>query len=210
MKALRATFVLTLLVSSTVLLAGCCPGGWMGGGSGGNGGGASGAIRGAGVGGKGGAAISRHMDDQADEMRRDLRDAEIEREGEGIKITFDSGILFETNSAELQPSAKENIRNLAKVLNKYPDTDILIEGDTDSTGTEAYNQDLSERRAGKVAGFMKELNVAGSRISTVGFGETRPIATNATEEGRRQNRRVEIAIFAGAAMRKAAASGKLD
>src|SRR6185503_11136789 len=105
--------------------------------------------------------IGKKMDDQADEIKRDLKNATIEREGEGIKITFDSGILFETNSTELQPSSKEHIQNLAKVLNKYPDTDILIEGDTDSTGTEQYNHVLSERRAGSVAGYMKSLNVKG-------------------------------------------------
>ena len=208
MKTSRVTIVAALLALTMVLFAGCCPGRLTKDGAGG-GKGASGAIRGAGVGGSAGAVINRHMDDQAADMRRDLRDASIEREGEGIKITFESGILFETNSAELQPSAKENIRNLAKVLNKYPDTNILIEGDTDSTGTEEYNQDLSERRAGTVASLMKEHGVRSERIQTVGFGEKQPIATNATEEGRRQNRRVEIAIFASPAMKKAAESGEL-
>lgn len=209
MTTITGKFTAALLAAATIFLAGCCPSGTTTGGGTAGGRTAGDAIRGAGVGGKAGAAISRHMDEQADEMRRDLRDATVEREGEGIRITFDSGILFETNSAELQASSKENLRNLAAVLRKYPDTDIHVEGDTDSVGTREYNQDLSERRAGTVAGFLQDLGVAGARISTVGLGETRPIATNATEEGRRRNRRVEIAIYAGDGMRKAAAGGKL-
>ena len=171
---------------------------------------AAGAIIGAAVGGTAGALIGHHMDKQAEEMRRDLQNAKIERVGEGIKITFDSGILFDVNSAELQPVAKQNIEDLSRVLNKYPDTNVLIEGDTDNTGTEEYNQKLSERRAQAVADYHKLMGVAGSRISTVGLGETNPIASNETEAGRQQNRRVEIAIFANDKMKAAAERGELD
>ena len=113
-------------------------------------------------------------------------------------------------TSELQSAARSNIQSLAKVLNKYPDTNILIEGDTDSEGTEEYNQQLSERRVEAVANYAKGFNVVGSRISTVGNGEMQPVASNATEAGRQQNRRVEIAIFANEDMKDAAESGKLN
>lgn len=171
---------------------------------------ALGAIIGAAVGGTTGAIIGNSMDQRAAEMRRDLSNAKVERVGEGIKITFDSGILFATNSSELQPGAKSNIESLSRILNKYPDTNILIEGDTDNEGTKEYNQELSERRAEAVAGFQKGQGVAGSRITTVGLGESNPIASNETATGRQQNRRVEVAIFANEKMKDAAESGKLN
>ncbi len=171
---------------------------------------ALGAIIGAAVGGTAGVLIGNHMDKQAEEMRRDMQNAKIERVGEGIKVTFDSGILFETDSAELQPEAKTNIESLVKVLNKYPDTNILIEGDTDNTGSNEYNQRLSERRAQAVADYEKLFGVSASRISTVGMGETNRVDSNDSEEGRRQNRRVEVAIFANDAMKEAAKNGRLD
>ena len=105
---------------------------------------ATGAIIGAAIGGTAGALIGNYMDKQAEEMQQDLKGAKVERVGEGIKITFDSGILFEVNKSDLQTPAKSNIENLAKILNKYDDTNILIEGHTDSTGTLEHNQLLSE------------------------------------------------------------------
>ncbi len=170
---------------------------------------AYGAIIGAAIGGTAGALIGRHMDKQAEEMRQDIKNAKIERVGEGIKITFDSGILFGFDSSELQPEAKANIESLVKVLNKYPDTNILIEGDTDDVGTAEYNQKLSERRAQAVADYQKAMGISASRISTVGLGESNPVAANDTDEGRRQNRRVEIAIFANDKLKEAATNGKL-
>jgi len=171
---------------------------------------AVGAIIGAAVGGTTGAIIGSNMDKRAEEMRKDLSNATIERVGEGIKITFDSGILFVTNSSELQPAAKANIESLSRILNKYPDTNILIEGDTDNEGTEEYNQQLSEHRAQAVADYQKRLGVAGSRISTVGLGESNPVASNETAAGRQQNRRVEVAIFANERMKDAAENGELN
>jgi outer membrane protein OmpA-like peptidoglycan-associated protein len=162
---------------------------------------ALGAIIGAAVGGTAGVIIG---DKQAEEMRRDLQNAKIERIGEGIKITFDSGILFETNSSSLQSVARGNIESLVKILNKYPDTNILIEGDTDNTGTHEYNQALSERRAQAVASYQTSLGIDGARISTVGLGETNPVASNDTDYGRQLNRRVEVAIFANDKLKKAA------
>ncbi len=171
---------------------------------------ALGAIIGAAVGGTAGAIIGHNMDKRAEEMRKDLANAKIERVGEGIKITFDSGILFATNSSELQAGAKANIEDLSKILNKYPDTNILIEGDTDNEGTNEHNQTLSERRAQSVADYHRGQGVASSRISTVGLGEVNPVASNETAAGRQQNRRVEVAIFANEKMKDAAENGKLN
>ena len=171
---------------------------------------ALGAIIGAAVGGTAGVMIGREMDKRAEEMRQDMQGATIERVGEGIKITFDSGLLFDVNKANLRPVAKANIENLAKILNKYSDTDVLVEGDTDNTGSAAYNLELSEQRAQSVATHLMTLDVAGSRISTVGLGESNPIATNDTDYGRQQNRRVEVAIFANEKLKKAAQDGKLN
>jgi outer membrane protein OmpA-like peptidoglycan-associated protein len=165
---------------------------------------ALGAIIGAAVGGTAGVIIGNEMDKRAAEMRADLEGARIERIGEGIKITFDSGLLFDWDKSDLRAQAKTNIESLAKILNKYPDTDILIEGDTDSTGSEDYNLKLSERRAQSVANYLMGLGVPSSRISMVGLGEMNPIASNDSDYGRQQNRRVEVAIFANDKLKKAA------
>lgn len=219
-KAVLGVNVLVLFVSFVV--SGCgassaVKGGAIGAGAGGVIGGvigkqtghtAAGAIIGAAVGGTAGAIIGRQMDRQAEEMKSDLEGAKIERIGEGIKITFDSGILFKTNSAELQPQAKANIEHLANILKKYPDSDILVEGHTDSDGDDAYNQKLSERRAKAVAAYARSIGVAGSRMKTFGYGETQPVASNDTAEGKQVNRRVEIAVMANEKMKKAAKEGK--
>ena len=223
MKPKMNIFIAVTLAVSIVIMVGCgasnaLKGGGIGAGIGGVAGGvignqfgntAIGAIIGAAVGGTTGALIGRHMDRQAEEMRQDIENAKIERVGEGIKITFDSGILFKIDSSELQSVARANIESLAKILNKYPDTNILIEGDTDNTGTEAYNQKLSERRAQAVADYQRSLGVDGSRISILGLGESNPIASNDTDYGREQNRRVEVAIFANDKLKKAAENGNL-
>lgn len=170
---------------------------------------AKGAILGAVVGGTAGALIGNYMDKQAAELERDLEGATVERIGEGIKITFDSGILFGFDSSELTASSKENISELATVLKKYEDTEILIEGHTDSKGAEEYNQQLSERRAASVSGQLKSLGVAGSRTSEVGYGEIQPVADNSTDAGRSLNRRVEVAIFANKKLKRAAQRGEI-
>jgi outer membrane protein OmpA-like peptidoglycan-associated protein len=170
---------------------------------------ALGAIIGAAVGGTAGVVIGNEMDKRAEEMRQDMQGAKIERVGEGIKITFDSGLLFDVNKSDLRPQAKTNLESLAKILNKYDDTNILVEGDTDNSGTEEYNQQLSERRAQSVANYLMGLGVTGARISTVGLGELNPIASNDSVEGRQQNRRVEVAIFANDKLKKAAEQGKI-
>ncbi len=170
---------------------------------------AVGVIIGAAIGGTAGALIGNYMDRQAEEMQRDIEGAKIERVGEGIKITFDSGILFTTNSSDLQPAAKDNIGKLATILNKYDDTNILVEGHTDSTGSADYNQQLSERRAASVANYAKGMNVKGERFTVVGYGKSQPVVSNSTPEGRQANRRVEIAIFANDDLKDAAMKNQL-
>lgn len=170
---------------------------------------ALGAIIGAAVGGTAGALIGNYMDKQAEEMQNDIAGATIERVGEGIKITFDSGILFATESSTLEPEAKRNIVKLAVILNKYPDTNILVTGHTDSDGTEDYNQSLSERRAKEVSDYTTMQGVPSSRFSVIGLGENEPIASNDSQDGKHLNRRVEIAIFANEKLKDAAESGGL-
>jgi outer membrane protein OmpA-like peptidoglycan-associated protein len=157
---------------------------------------AVGAIIGAAVGGAAGAYIGNYMDKQAEEMRRDLEGATVERVGEGIKITFASGILFDVNKAALKTASRTNLTNLGKILNKYPDTEILVEGHADATGTEEWNLELSQMRSQAVAGYLEGQQVVASRFTTMGYGESQPIADNSTAEGRAQNRRVEVAIYA--------------
>ncbi len=172
----------------------------------------AGAIIGAAVGGAAGAIIGDYMDRQAVEMERDLEGARIERIGEGIKITFDSGILFAYNSADLESEARLNLARLATILNKYDDTNILLEGHTDSDGAAAYNMGLSRRRAQSVADYLSGLEVLTTRFTVQGYGEDQPIATNETAAGKAQNRRVEVAIMANDDLKRAAQrqAGELD
>jgi outer membrane protein OmpA-like peptidoglycan-associated protein len=165
---------------------------------------AVGVILGAVVGGVAGAYIGNYMDKQAEEMRHDIEGAKIERIGEGIKITFNSGVLFDVDKATLRLNAKTNLIKLSAILNKYEDTDILIEGHTDSTGSEDHNMDLSIRRAQSVSSYLATNRVLPTRFNVVGYGETQPIADNATLEGRQLNRRVEIAIIANEKLKKIA------
>jgi outer membrane protein OmpA-like peptidoglycan-associated protein len=169
---------------------------------------AAGALIGAVIGGSAGAAIGRYMDKQAEEIKRDIKDARVERVGEGIKITFNSGILFDIGSDKLKPQANQNISELARILGKYEDTDIIVEGHTDSTGAENMNQKLSEDRAGSVSRQLSSQGVSHRRVITQGFGETKPVADNGSGFGRAANRRVEVAIFANDKLKKAARSNK--
>jgi len=163
-----------------------------------------GVILGAAVGGAAGAFIGNYMDKQAAEMQRDLEGAEVQRIGEGIKITFDSGILFDIDKSELRPVSKTNLTELAKILNKYPDTNILIEGHTDNTGPDDHNMTLSKDRAQSVALCLATVEVKSERFSIAGYGETQPIVTNDTPEGLQKNRRVDIAVIANDKLKKAA------
>lgn len=160
------------------------------------GGTAEGAIIGAAVGGAAGAIIGRRMDKKAEELDEELENAEVERVGEGIKVTFDGGILFDFDSSALREDARGNLSELAESMKEFPESNLLIVGHTDSKGSEEYNQRLSDRRAESAAGFLIERGIAPDRITSVGRGETEPVATNETAEGRQQNRRVEVAIYA--------------
>ncbi len=170
----------------------------------------TGAIIGAAVGGASGAAIGNYMDRQSRELEEDLEGAKVERVGEGIKITFDSGILFELNSSKLSDASKEEIAKLSEILQKYEDTNVMFAGYTDSSGSEEYNLKLSEERAKSVAEFAAFTGVDATRMTITGYGEEDPIATNETAEGRAENRRVEVAIWANDKLKKAAEKGEIE
>ncbi|MET3112784.1 outer membrane protein OmpA-like peptidoglycan-associated protein [Pedobacter sp. CG_S7] len=157
---------------------------------------AVGAIIGGAVGGTAGAFIGKRMDKQAAEIQNSIPGAEVIREGEGIIVKFDSGILFDFDSSNLKAAAKENIQTLANSLNEYPGTDIKIIGHTDNKGAESYNLSLSQRRAAAVKAYAVAKSVPSSRLITIGKGLSEPIADNTTEAGRAANRRVEIVIVA--------------
>ncbi len=157
---------------------------------------AKGAILGAVLGGTAGAIIGQQMDKQARELEDDLDGVEIERVGEGIQVTFDSGILFDYNSSALRQEAKDNLRRLAESLQDYENTEILVIGHTDSRGSDEYNYQLSEERAGSAASYLYMQGIGRDRVTTLGRGETEPVDTNDSDAGRQANRRVEIAIFA--------------
>lgn len=168
----------------------------------------AGAVLGGIVGGVAGNVIGRNMDKQAKEIKETLPGAEVERVGEGIRVIMKENMVnFGFDSSDLTSSAKANLDKLAEVLKNNPDTNINIYGHTDSKGTEAYNQSLSERRAASVRSYLISKGVASSRMITMGVGENEPIATNDTDAGRAENRRVEFAITANEDMIKDAADG---
>lgn len=165
---------------------------------------AVGAILGAAVGGAAGAYIGSYMDKQAAEIEQDIEGATVERVGEGIKITFDSGLLFDVNQSSLQPQARRNLEELAAILNKYADTEVLIEGHTDASGSADHNLTLSRNRAYAVASVLESQQVAATRFSIMGYGEDQPVADNETARGRQANRRVDLAIMANDKLKSAA------
>ena len=165
---------------------------------------AAGVLIGAAVGGAAGALIGNYMDKQAAEIEKDIEGAKVERVGEGIKITFNSGILFDINKANLKDYSRTELTKLATILNKYDDTNILLAGHTDATGSDEYNLELSQRRAHSVADYLVVQDVNSERFSVHGYGESDPVATNDTEGGRAQNRRVEIAIWANEKLKRIA------
>jgi len=158
---------------------------------------ARGAIIGAVLGGAAGAVIGRRMDRQAQELEGELgQGADVTRVGEGIAVTFASGILFPFNSDQVLPAGRGNLDELAQSLQRYPETEVLIVGHTDDVGSDTYNMGLSLRRAESSKNYLVSRGIQPGRIRTSGRGETEPIASNADESGRSQNRRVEVAIFA--------------
>ena len=160
-----------------------------------------GAIIGAAVGGAAGALIGHQMDQRAKEIQQNVPGAIVERVGEGIQVTFPSGLLFDFDSDVIRSSAANNLNSLARNLSKYGDSNLMIAGHTDAVGSPDYNQGLSERRAKAAARYLTAQGVT-TYIATVGLGEREPIASNTTEAGRQQNRRVEIAIYASAALQE--------
>ncbi|MDB4925870.1 OmpA family protein [Mucilaginibacter sp.] len=165
---------------------------------------ALGAIIGGAVGGTAGAFIGHKMDKQAAELKQTVPGATVIRQGEGIIVKFDSGILFDSDRADLKPAAQSNLHNLSASLQNNPQTNITIIGHTDNTGTDEHNMDLSIRRAEAVRSFIVSNQVDGTRLTTQGKGKSEPIADNSTIAGRAQNRRVEIAIVANEQMKKQA------
>lgn len=156
-----------------------------------------GAGAGALVGGIAGGMIGNYMDKQEQELRQaftNVEGAAIKREQDVLAVSFKSDVLFSTNSAVLNPGGYSEIDRVAGVLTRYPETRISVEGHTDSQGADAYNQKLSEDRALAVKNALVNRGVDPARIQVVGYGETRPIATNDTEAGRQLNRRVDIII----------------
>lgn len=205
----RSTLTVTLVAAlslqacssnlQTGALGGAAAGGIVGAVVGGT---ARGAIVGAVIGGAAGAAIGAIMDRQAADLQDKLPDATVERVGEGIQVTFDSGILFDVDSSELRSTAQSNLRRLAESLEDYAGTSVLVVGHTDSTGESSYNHTLSERRAGSARTFLMGAGLEADRVSATGLGEEEPVAANETEAGRQANRRVEIAIYADEGMRQ--------
>ena len=159
---------------------------------------ALGAIIGGVVGGAAGAYIGNRMDEQAQKIEQEIPGAEVERVGEGINVTFDetSGVYFDTEQYTIEGQSREALQDLVAIFKEYPNTNILIEGHTDSTGSDAYNLTLSKNRAQAVTNFLVNNGISKSRIDTKWYGETQPKYDNSTVEGRSKNRRVELAIVA--------------
>lgn len=170
---------------------------------------ALGAVLGGIVGGVAGGVIGNKMDKQAKDIKEALPGAQVERVNEGIKITLsENTVNFDFNSAALTTVSKSNLDKLAGVLVQYPDTNINVYGHTDSKGTDEYNLTLSQRRANSVIDYLVSKGIARTRLNAMGMGEKDPIATNETEAGRAQNRRVEFAITANEEMIKDAQQGQ--
>ena len=169
-----------------------------------NGSTAKGAIIGAAVGGSAGAVIGHQMDQQAKELKQNIPGAIVERVGEGLQVTFESGLLFDYDSDVLRSQARQNLSTLASSLDKYPGTDLLIVGHTDAQGADSYNMTLSERRAAAAANFLASQGVTRTRLKATGRGEAEPVASNDAEADRQKNRRVEVAIVANESLREQA------
>jgi outer membrane protein OmpA-like peptidoglycan-associated protein len=165
---------------------------------------ALGAVIGATVGGVTGAVIGHKMDKQAEELKKKVPDANVERVGEGIVVELNSNILFGFDSSSLSSEAKTNLDKMVTVFNTYPDTNIEVQGHTDSKGSNSYNYDLSVKRASSVSSYLTGRGIAQSRLTTRGYGENAPKYENNTENDRSLNRRVEFLITANDKMKAAA------
>lgn len=170
---------------------------------------ALGAIIGATVGGVAGGIIGHQMDKQAEELEK-IPGAEVKRVGEGVNVTFDSGVLFDYDKSDLSGEAVTRLSDVADILNKYPDTYVLVEGHTDATGTDSYNMKLSKKRSQSVVHLLKAKEVASKRIKSSWYGETQPKFPNDSEANRGKNRRVEFAIYANEEMIRKAKESKTE
>lgn len=211
MNIIKSSLILSMLLAGALLFSGCET--WSNATKGaviGTGGGAAvgtvigktlgntaaGAIGGAVVGGTVGAIIGQNMDEKARKLAEEMDGVTVQRVEEGIAVSFDNGILFDFDSSSLRPEGFENLRKLTRIINRDDNTMLMIVGHTDSRGDEDYNLRLSERRAESASRFMISQGLSSSRIQTVGRGEKEPIADNDTDEGRQENRRIEVAIYA--------------
>ena len=165
---------------------------------------ARGAVIGAAVGGAAGVIIGHQMDQKAKEIQATVAGATVTRVGEGLVVTFASGLMFDFDSDMLRSESRRNLDNLAASLSNFGDSKLMLVGHTDSQGSDSYNLDLSRRRASSVASYLESNGVSEARVQLAGRGETEPIASNDTEAGRQENRRVEVAIYASDKMRAAA------
>lgn len=167
---------------------------------------ALGAIIGAVVGGAAGGYIGNRMDRQAERIEEEIPGAEVTRVGEGINVTFteDAGVYFDTSKSDVKGTSASTLNKLAGILKEYPDSNILVEGHTDSAGSEEYNWKLSQQRAESVSNYLQNQGIAGNRFTTKWYGETQPKESNETATGKAANRRVELAIIASDALKQEA------
>lgn len=199
--ATLATFALSCAGSGTILdskakkgaLLGTLAGAAAGAAIGGHDHRAGGALIGAATGAIAGGLIGHYLDKQAQELDA-IPGAEVERRDDSLLVNFQGSLLFDTDSSNMSPGAFDRMRSLARTLNNYPKSQVIIKGHTDSVGDEGYNQRLSEQRADRVRQFLIAEGVNPARITAIGFGESMPISTNSHEAGRQQNRRVEVEI----------------
>lgn len=182
-------------------VGGAVLGGILGNNIGKGGNGALGAVLGGVIGGVAGGVIGNKMDRQARRISEQLPGAQVERVGEGIKLTLgENSVNFDFNKATLTSKSKANLDKLVPVFKEYPDTDIKVYGYTDAKGSDDYNLNLSNQRAAAVKAYLASKGLNGARFVTTGMGEAEPIASNETDEGRALNRRVEFAITANEKM----------
>lgn len=163
---------------------------------------ALGAILGAAVGGAAGGYIGNRMDRQAERIEEEIPGAEVKRVGEGINVTFneDAGVYFDTNKSNVQGTSATTLDKLAGIFKEYPKSNVLVEGHTDSAGSDEYNMNLSKQRAQSVTDYLISKGISSSRFDTKWYGETQPVGDNSTSEGKAKNRRVELAIVASEAL----------
>ncbi len=211
MNTIKLSFIITMLLAAGLLVSGCknmsntTKGAVIGTGGGAAvgavigktlGNTAAGAIGGAVVGGTAGAIIGGNMDKKARELEEEMEGVTVQRVEEGIAVSFDSGILFDFDSSTLRQDGYDDLRKLARIVNRDKETTLMIVGHTDSRGDENYNLRLSERRAQSASTFLVSQGLASSRIQIVGRGEYEPISENESDAGRQKNRRIEVAIYA--------------